>query len=140
MRLVRALLCIALIGAPCAAAAPTASASAMSMDASPAVPAQARADFEAAWVGVFYRCADEAAARRVIGAVQAARPTSAEAALPALAAGVARHRCVVVGDDHEWTDMPLEIEFEEDGQGLQLITAKDRNGRPIALIYRRGAC
>nr|WP_295374452.1 hypothetical protein [uncultured Sphingosinicella sp.] len=134
---------IALLSAPVAAAGPdpppSATVSAMVMDV-PSSPIQRGSDFEAEWIGVFYRCPDEATARRVIGAVRTARPASAEVALPLLAAGVASNRCFEVGDEYEWTDMPLEIEFEQDGQGLQLITGRDGRGRPVALVYRRGAC
>jgi len=138
MRLVRPLLSILLVGTPVGAAAPE-RVSAMSMDSEPSASTAAEAA-QAAWMGTFYRCAGERSARRVIASVADRRPASAQAALPVLLESVGREDCVEVGDGYEWTGIPIEIEFEEDGQGLQLIMGKEPNGRPVALVYRRGAC
>lgn len=106
-------------------------------------PAEAGADAQPTgfvWAGTFYRCSDVAAARRALAAVQGARPRTAEAAYPLLERAMRRAGCRETRAEFEWVAMPIQLEFDEDGQGLQLIEARDEKGRPLALVYRRGAC
>jgi hypothetical protein len=126
----------------------------MSMDAAPrriADPsAQGVATSEPHWSGRFFRCPNEESARRVLAAVERERPKNAEAAEPVFDHAIAVELCRFLPDDFKaaeeagYADSELTwaggVEFEEDGQSVQLITTKDSRGRPIALVYAQGAC
>jgi hypothetical protein len=103
------------------------------------------------WSGRTFQCPTAESARAVVSAVVRERPRNATAAEPALRAAVAAGGCRLLTNEAaaaareadladgemNWT---TGVEFQEDGQSLQLITITRPDGKPIAWLYAQGAC